>query len=255
VEVIRTEPSRKLVITDQNVYVLPVAANVTVTVGDELYAGDVLCDAIDLIEVSGSNPDYSVLPQITIGKELMSGSYLSGLTFKNADTPLIYDGLDADGKAVVKFAIYGYPADIDAYWDSSLALGKLAGNKTLAELLDTRTVPVGQPVASDLPAIVNPLEFIFQSIGTGNNLFIIKARQAAFADDAPGFTYMKLLREVMPPHVSYVVYVELGNDVDYTDLQSVTDDADVFTAAVVTDSLDGLSDVNVYVKHVSVNCV
>ena len=254
VELIRTEPDRKLVVTDQHVYSVPVAANVVVTAGETLYAGDVISDAIDLFEVSGSAPDYSALPQITLGKELLSGDYFSGLTFKNTTMPLVYEGLDADGKAVVSFTIYGYPADISEFWASSLARGKETGNKTLAELLDERTAPVGQPVASDLPATVNPMQFCFQNF-FGNNLFIIKARQAAFGDDAPGLTYFYLLREVLPPHTAFILFVELNPDRDSIDLATAVDDPSGLIVGTMSDSISGIQDVCVDAHYVAWNCV
>lgn len=253
VEVIRIESNRKLLITDQHVYVMPLDATPMAAVGDTVYAGDVLSDAVQVVETSGSNPDYSLLPQVTLGRNLISGDYWSGLTFKNVDVPLVYEGIDADGKAVINFEIGGYPADVSAWWDDALALGKMTGNQTPAELMDTRTAPVGQPTAADLPATVNPLEFCFENF-FGRHMFIIVVRQASFSADAPGTAHFSLLRRVMPPHVSYIMFVELSPDADNIDLGDAIDNPSGAVVGEPTDSLSGLQDGAVIAYYSALNC-
>lgn len=206
-----------LVITDLVVYTFPTNANIIVTAGQTVFAGDALSDAVQITELSGNNPDYSVLPALSIGKSFLNGRYLSELTFRNHSVALQYKGQNANGKTVVQFEVSGFPGDVDTFWGAVEAYGEMPGQQTLAELLDTRDNPIGQPGPTNLPPTVNPLEFILSNV-MRNNLFVIRVVQGSFDPKAPGLSFFRLLREVMPPHVTYIVFVELPPLSDTFDL-------------------------------------
>lgn len=222
VQFIRTETDRQLVITDSQVYSLPLLATVTVAVGDVLTAGQTICDAVTVEEFSRSDPNYSILPAIALSKSFLSGGYFGELTFKNHDVALEYLGPDEDGKAVVRFETGGFPADVETFWDFVHNAGKAEG-KTLANLLDTRTAPTNEPTALNLPSIVNPMQFMLDNL-MRNNLFAIKVRQSAFNPGATGVSSFRFLRQVIPPHTTYVVFVELTPALDSIDLSTAGDE-------------------------------
>jgi len=225
-EVVRTEETSKLVVTSSRVYRFPLSANLLVDVGDigtVYHAGDALSDAVQIHELSGTNPDYSLLPAISLSPAFLSGGYFSELTFKNHDVAVEYLGLDSDNKAVVRFETSGFPGDVERFWDFVQAKGKLPGNKTLAEMLDTRVNKVGEPGPLALPTTINPLEFVIGNI-MRNNLFIIKIRQASFESLAPGVAAFHLLREVIPPHTTYIVFIELTPTEEDIDLSKPGDE-------------------------------
>lgn len=216
VEVVRAESDSWLIVTDSRVYRVPLAANLLVAAGDVLYAGAPLTDAIRIFELTGANASLDVLPAMSFSGSMLSGGYFSELIFRNHTVALEYLGLDEQGKAVVRFETSGFPADVDRFWSAAQARGIAAGG-TLAELLDTRTNPVGQPGPSNLPATVNPMQFVLGNL-LSNNLFVIRVRQASFAKDAPGVSFFRLLRSVVPPHTTYVALIELEPAVDAIDL-------------------------------------
>jgi len=220
VAVVSSDAYSKLVITDVRVYRIPVAANITVAVGDTVYAGQTLCDAFQIEELSGANPDYSVTPAISLSKSFISGPYLSELTFKNHNVTLEYLGTDSDGSAVVQFEVGGFPGDVAFFWEFVQAAGKLPGQKTLAELLDTRENPVGQPVALNLPSQINPMTFMLGNL-LKNNLFVIRMKPASFGDSALGLGQFSHLRKVIPPHVTYIVFVDTELAIEEVDLGQV----------------------------------
>lgn len=224
VELIRQEEDCKLIITDSQVYKIPFAAEATVEVGDEIVAGQSICDAVSVADLAGYDPNYSMLPAISLSTPLMSGRYFGEISFKNHDVTIEYSGLDDNGKAIVRFETGGFPADIETFWELVQSRGVTAG-KTLADLLDTRTNKVGEPTALNMPPFINPLKFILDNL-LRNNMFVIKVRSSSFDENAPGLSFFRLLRNVVPPHTTFVVFIELVPPTDVIDLSATGDEDD-----------------------------
>lgn len=223
VEAIWTDQDNVLVLTNLSVYQFPPAVTLIVTVGQTVFGGDALSDAVQIRELSGANPDYSILPGLSLSADYLSGKFISELTFRNQTVALQYMGTDLQGKTVVRFEVDGFPGDVDQFWGTVQANGELPGQKTLAELLDQRANPVGQPGPLNLPATINPMQFILSNLMT-NNLFVIRVNQNSFDPAAPGVSMLRLLRETMPPHINYVVYVQLAPADEIFDLGIPGDD-------------------------------
>lgn len=275
VEVVYSDPHHQVVITNTRVYKLPLGSTVLVAVGDVVNNGDVLCDAFQVSELSKANPDYSILPAMSLSPSFLSGSYTGELMFRNATVTLDYLGLDEDNRAIVRFETLGYPGDVEDFWDFVHAQGKLVNGftdgKTLANLLDQRVSPTGEPAALALPTTVNPMQFVIENL-MRNNLFLIKIKLGSLSSTALGLEFVKNLRAVIPPHTAYIVYVELSPDLETIDLTVVGDEDEPgvqestsnFTATSTSDSADevftatpGLisyQDGDVILKYVSINC-
>jgi hypothetical protein len=274
VEIVRVEEDSQLVVTSSRVYRFPLEATLTVTednVGDVLFHGDPLSDAFSISELSKDSPDYSLLPAISLSKNFRSGQHLSELTFKNHSVSLDYLGTDIDGKAIVRFETFGFPGDIDLFWEYVHTTGKAQG-RTLANYLDQRENPPDEPGPLALPATVNPMQFMIENL-LKNNLFIIKVKQASFSKNAPGINLFRLLRDVIPPHTTYIVYVEISDLEDIMDLENPGDDEEAgveeevsnFFGTSVLDEAYELSespggdiatyeDISITVKQVSLTC-
>ena len=121
------------------------------------------------------------------------------------------------------FQISGFPGDVDSFWEQAQTLGKEEGKQTLAELLDIRENPVGQPLPEFLPATINPLEFAIENI-LKNNLTIVKVRANSIGTDAPGLNLFKYLRDIIMPHTSFIVFIEISADTDTIDLSQAGDE-------------------------------
>lgn len=236
VEVIRNEGYRLLIVTDKNVYSFSANATATVSVGDTVRAGETLIDAIKVVDISGSNPDYDEFQALSLDKEFLSGGYFAELTFENMMVDVEYLGLDSDGKAIITFQVQGFPGDVDLFFERVHQAGKDAGH-TLAELLDLRDNPVGEPLPENLPAQINPLQFILTNT-MRNHLVLVKIKTSAIATAAPGLGTLNLLRDIIPPHTTFIVFVEMTPDVDTIDLSQAGDD-DVPGAAESTDHFSG----------------
>jgi len=223
VEDIVTEVDRKLVITDKHVYEFSLEAEVIVSIGDTLFAGQELTDAVTVVDCAGNAPDYSELPGISISENYLSGGYFSELVFENGEVDVEYGGVNAEGKAVVTFRIQGYPADVDLFFAKAMEVALATGEETLAELLDLRDNPATQPLPVNLPSTINPLEFAMDRI-MRNNLWFMKIRTSAVDSDAPGLAFLRHIRPVVPPHTSLLIFVEIAPSADTIDLSTAGSD-------------------------------
>lgn len=224
IEDIVYETARTLVISDKHVYEFSPEVNVIVSIGETVLEGQELTDAVTIVDFAGHNPDYSELTAVALDSGYLSGGYYAELTFENGDVDLEYLGVDNDGKAVVTFRIQGFPGDVELFFDKAMEIAKSDGKKTLAELLDLREGdPTTQPLPVNLPAQVNPLEFAIDQI-MRNNLWLLKIRTSAIRDDAPGLGFTQYFRNIVPPHTSLLIFVEITGAVDTIDLSDAGDD-------------------------------
>lgn len=237
VEVIQNEVDTILVVTNARVYRVPITATLLVQIGKTYFHGDPITDAFQIHEISGSEFDLSLLPSLALSNAFMTAGQKSDLIFKNQLTELEYLGQDEQGKTVVRFETSGFPADVERFWTAVQLRGQEPGNKTLAELLDTRTDPVGQPGPLNLPSMINPMDFMIANL-MRNNLFIMRINQASFDPRAPGVQFFQQLRAVIPPHTNFVVFINLSaaNEVNLaqsgsTEEAGVEEDLAVFLAA------------------------
>jgi hypothetical protein len=224
VEDVVDESDRKLVITDKHAYEFSDASNILVSVGDSLVAGQELSDGVTVVDFAGNAPDYTQLSAVTLGSQYLSGGYFAALTFENVNVDLEYGGVDNDGKAVVTFRIQGFPGDVDLFFEKAQEIAKSEGKKTLAELLDLRDGdPQSQPLPVNLPSQINPLQFAINDI-MRNHLWLIKIKTSAIDDEAPGLGYLSFFRDIVPPHTSLLIFVEISPDADTMDLAETGDD-------------------------------
>jgi len=216
VEVIRDEGDSKIVVTDKNCYRVAAGATVTVAVGDVLHAGDALSDAFEIVELGGPSPDFGSFQSAAFGRNFLTGGYFSELAFRNAQVTVQYGGVDHDNRAIVTFEVSGFPGDVEAFWNQVQERGKVEG-RTLANLLDIRPDPDGEPGPENLPATINPLEFVLENI-LKNNLFVMRVKQSSFDPDAPGIALFRCLRDTIPPHTAYIIFLEVTLPVEAVDL-------------------------------------
>ena len=210
VEVIDTgDPAALVIVTDQEVYRFSQTASPSVSVGDTVRQGDVLTDTLAFFEFNrGQVPSAGQLPALTLGREFLGTAYADGLTFENRrqDTEIDTSGVFTE----LRFPLGGWPNDVEQFWEAMQARG-IATGQTLANLLDTRESPAGEPAAGDLPAAVNPLEFLAANVLRTNTL-VVKVKLATIGENSLPLTGLRALRRVLPPHTVVILVVELGGD-------------------------------------------
>jgi len=202
------------VTTDLNTYRFLTTATITVSVGDVLTAGDYMSNGLSVMELAEHGAILPATVQaLTLDNDFVSGNLVGALSFANATVSLNYIGADDDGRTIVEFDVQGFPGDPREFWDVVHTTGADSG-KTLANYLDVRTAPVGEPTAASLPTTINPAQFLVDNI-LGNNLFLIFLRPNQFLGTVADFSYLNFLRTVIPPHTTYMIYVDFGEIAEY----------------------------------------
>lgn len=210
VELIGEERGRHVVVTDQNVYLFARTANLLVAEGDTVTAGQALCDALQIFELNRGQP-VPEIRSLVIGKNLWGGS--GSVIFENTDTPLIVETVA--GRTKVSFALGGFDRTVDEFWDTVHARGLEQGT-TLAQYLDVRTDPTGDPTAASLPATINPVSFLIENI-LRYNFFLGRIRVSALDPTVVKSLDVRAWRQLIPPYTCGLFILELDvRDADIT---------------------------------------
>ena len=219
VEVITTDRRGVLIATDKHVYRFAAGSMPTVALGQTLREGDTLVDTFDIIDIQrGEIPDDFLA--LAIDQNMTSACYYSDLIFENLEVPLRVDTEHRSGYTYVDFQLSGFPADVRNFFDevhrrgiASIAPGPdqcttpdLSKYGTLAHLLDLRKDPVGEPQADDLPATINPLQFLVKNI-LRNHTTIVTVKLAGLGRNKLDLYNIRHVRQLIPPYAGlFFVY-------------------------------------------------
>lgn len=218
VEHLAQDPQGVLIITDQHTYRFDGDAVPVVAVGDVVYAGDPLTDALTVHEFgAGEIPN---IPAIGLGRGILAACYYGELIFENKSLPLEVDENHLSGYTYVRFGLGGFPAEVQAFFDDMHARGIAsaaladdpcyAGRRvgTLAMLLDKRVNVTGQPTAADLPSTINPMEFLIQNV-LRNNAYLVRIKVAGLGRNQVGLYNVRHVTKLLPPHTALLLLLEL----------------------------------------------
>lgn len=233
--------SGRVVVTDQHSYTVPVSATLTVSEGSTVHAGDTLVDTWELILLNQKNRDISNVKALALSPSFLSGGYRGNLVFNNLKVDLEYVGIDADGKTFVKFEVGGYTEDTEKFWQTVQTAGKTGDYNTLAEYLDIRNNPAGQPGPGDLPQHVNPLDFLLDNVFK-NNLFLLRVKPQEFVNSPDLLRLFTDLRYNIPANTTFILVVDLTVNVDELDLETngdvIEEDTSLLTGASIEDTIE-----------------
>ena len=211
VEQIQRTDSQLTIVTDVSVYLFAPQATEIVAVGDTVTRGQPLVDAMQIVELNrGAVPDLSGL---AMPKSTLLCGLTNSLVFENKSVPLQVT-TDENGKTKLAFAVGGWPADAEAFFNELHRRGAAAGS-TMANLLDCRPVAArtSEPTAGSLPATINPLQFICANV-LREHAVIITLKPAAFGPGAVGADAINNLRLIIPPEKLVMFCAELDADAD-----------------------------------------
>lgn len=194
-----------LVLTDQHAYRCHPDATAVVAVGDVLHEGDFLDDTLTLHQFQrGQVPPQ--LRGVELGRGWLAAGYLGGLSFANQDVPLV---VESDGVYTkLSWELGGWEGDVRRFFDQLHARG-LANPPTLAQLLDQRAQPSGEPAAANLPATINPLAFVAANV-LRNHAFVVQLRAHQQGPAALPLPLVRLLRRLLPPQTGMLLVTELA---------------------------------------------
>jgi len=233
VENIISDGNKTNVITDNHVYQFPLGTTITVNVGDVLQAGDEITDLFQTFELNrGRTIDPAEISAISTGPGVLAWGYWGDLTWENKETAVVVEE-DVNGRTKVSWELGGFPTDIEQFWNSVHESGVIGG-ETLANLLDLRENPVGQPTAESLPATINPLQFLTDNL-LRNNAYVVKVKPGSQLTNNLAFVPADQLRKIQPPHTLMILIVELV----YTEPPVTMDASGTKTAPGYEESFSG----------------
>lgn len=205
VKFIITDRRGKAVITDQAVYRYPSEADITVQVEDVLSIGQPISSAVQWYDLSsGEGPDIAGLAvsQTDLGQE-----YTGNLIFQNAELDLLVTS-QAD-RTKVQVELGGSLEDQQTFWDEVHTRG-IAGGRTLANYLDRRPNPVGEPTAADLPTTLNPYDLLVnEALRYHTVLGVLDYSQGLLNE---GATFLANWRRLMPSHQNLHIFSVMAGE-------------------------------------------
>lgn len=260
VERVISESGRNLVITSKHVYQFSTSATITVSVGDTVNAGDPLSDGLLFYDMGrGDTPPVDKIPGLTTGRGFLAEGYFGDLTWQNADVTLNRE--DVDGRVKVSWELGGWPGDVEKFFDDLHAKG-LADGTTLAQLLDTRPNPSGEPPLGALPATINPVQFLSENVLRNNGL--VTVIQIDEGVNGVGLEAARILRKVIPPHVLLLLVVTVPYTEDPITMEGAGSDTAPgyeestisYSAGATSETIDGLTSVSetVTVRNIRGRC-
>jgi hypothetical protein len=230
VEVITPDRNHLLVMTDKRVYRFNKVTTAAVEIGDVLEPGQSMVDAFQVHALNRGTVS-SAVRAVALGHGYLAAGFTGELQFDNKEVDLevllTTDSGNNTDYTKIKFEVGGHPFDVDKFFNDIHAAG-IADGQTLAHLMDTRTTKVGEPVASNLPAKINPLGFMVKNV-LRNNVFIVTAKVRDFGDNALRFEHAHLLRRIIPPHTSMLLLLELQGFDDSVTMSSSVETLGTFT--------------------------
>jgi len=270
VELITSDNRGLIIATDKTVYRFSKNATPTVSVGDSVLPNQPLVNAFSIVELnSGQVPEK--LKALALDRGFTFGCFYGDLVFENIDTPLVVDEAHPSGYTYVKFAVSGFPHDVQQFFDEVHARGIEAAMAataepcdkntrrlgTLAHLLDRRAKPDSEPVAANLPRTINPLKFLVENV-LRNNTAVILINTSVMGSNHLGLHNIRHLRQLLPPHAAlFFVYELSGNYDSLTGGLDVTDWPLIFKGAEpLSDSIgeNYIKDRGATIKVVGGNC-
>jgi len=208
VETIEKDADKLNIVTDMHVYQFPLSAIPLVRVGDVVHAGESITNLLQIFELNrGSEISAADIQALTIGTGVLAWGFWGDLTFENTQVPVVVD-TDSQGYTKVSWQLGGFPFDVETFWNDVHTAGVQKG-QTLANLLDTRENPVGQPTAGMLPSTINPFQFLTNNL-LRNNAYLVKVRPGSELINRLDFIPVEQLRKIQPPHTLMLLIVELA---------------------------------------------
>jgi hypothetical protein len=244
VEVMANDRRGAFIATNKNVYRCPARAMPVVALDQVLRAGDKLVDTFSIIELNqGELPDDLVA--LALDQNFTTACFYGDLIFENKEVALNVNTGHISGYTYVDFQLGGFPADVQQFFDDVHARGiksiapppdectvpdaKKYG--TLAQLLDARKTPEGEPSAADLPKTINPLQFLVKNV-LRNHAIIVTVKIAGLGADHLNLYNIRHVRQLLPPYAGMFIVYNLDGLRNGIDGEiSVTEDLEKFKGA------------------------
>ena len=195
VEDVYSDDTREYVVTDKNVYRIPVGKQVAANVVEEavLYAGQALTTNIVVLDTVLSNAWWETVahnPKTAMASHVFACNPHMQLFFSTGVEMVTH----IDG--VLNFPVTGDAKDVEAFQ------AYINEPERKAELLPKLGLSVVQAVP------INPSDFVFRNLFK-NNTLLLKLSFDSDVDVAQFFSLLPILKDYLPPHVYIIIYVTL----------------------------------------------
>lgn len=270
VEIITTDRRGVFIATDRHIYRFAAGSTPIVSVGDVLRESAALVDTFTIIELQrGELP--SNFHALALDKNFTTACYQSDLIFENKEVPLTVRTDHPSGYTYVEFPIAGFPADVKNFFEVVHERGMQSiaplpnpcttpntqKYGTLAQLLDRRKTPIGEPTAADLPATINPLQFLVKNV-LRNHAYIVVVKLAGLGENSLPLYNIRHIRQLIPPYAGMFIVYNLNSLQDsIAGAETVSERLDVFKAAAgINDGVGAqyLRDKGAVIRLVSGTC-
>lgn len=209
VEDLIEHPQLKQVLTDRHVYTFSPTATFAVSVGDQLQGGDSMVADLQFYEFNrGQAPTPAQVASLATGREFLRSGYFADIVWDNQLVDLVVEE-EVDGKTKLSWDLSGWPGDAEQFFDDLHAKGVAAG-ATLANYLDQRANPEGEPNASHLPRQFNPFELLVQNLFRKFTV-LVTINTAGLSSDQLGLHAGRVLRKIIPPQTALIIQIRLAN--------------------------------------------
>jgi hypothetical protein len=175
VEVVLESP-RKQIITDKRVYDAPGNARVLVKPGDRVIRGDVMTDAVSVVELAYRMPREDELPALSLGVGLLSGEFDNELVFVNRPAPV------TEENGMPRVPVVGSPDDVARFWAGADAAG-------------------GLPIAPG--SYVNPARMLLDCMS--GNAMVVKVNTASLV--VPQVALATFMRRALSPRIILITHI------------------------------------------------
>lgn len=222
VELLLTFGTRKIAVTNKQVYQYLTSANWMVAVGDVLSPGQPIVDALRLTPAKSIYIPDGYLG-FCLGQGLLNPVVIKqGLFFYNKEVPLRL--VSRHGKRFAEFELGGTGADLAAFWEHAHG-AQTPYTSTLAYLLDARLPKSTNAADAALPATINPCRFLFDNLlSVGVSWLHVNI---ADCDGGIGLHALNLIRDILPPWLMLAVQLNLLAGTKIIDVDGIVGTPDI----------------------------
>jgi hypothetical protein len=186
------------VATASRIYRLAPATVPSVAVGDELAPGQFLDADLSVTDFRLEDALPADLQALMTGPGLLPGRYRYPLGWPNREVSVTaFTG--EDGFTKVRFELLGNPGDIDQFFEDADAVTE----GSLAQMLDARPDPVGDPLPESVLPTVNPAQFLLDSIYLGDAVLVRWHRRSGQTNLPAG--WLSQIKAVWPAGILLLV--------------------------------------------------
>lgn len=183
---------RYVVATDAEMFYLHTGNTPAVVIGQSVGVGTPVGTAWQLARVGPRAPTTDVA--LPVG--LLPSGALGTVVWPNTLVATTVDTVG--GRTRVRWPLGGSSADVNLVWTTQQNEA-LAGRTSIAQMLDIRVSPVGEPTAANIPALINPATFMATKVMRGG-AYVVWTNSAGFGPDAAStVTRGQLLANAAPP--------------------------------------------------------